>query len=82
MPPPPSRSSERRALARAVRVLRAERDLSQEEVERAGGLGVNAVGRAERGTSSPSFDTLVGIAAGLGVTLSELIAEVERQLRR
>lgn len=63
-------------------MLRAERDLSQEDVERAGGLGVNAVGRIERGTSAPSFDSIVGVAEGLGVTLTELMAEVERQLKR
>jgi transcriptional regulator with XRE-family HTH domain len=63
-------------------VLRVERDLSQEAVESAGHLGANAVGRIESGTSAPSFDSLVGVAEGLGVTLGDLVAEFERQLAR
>jgi transcriptional regulator with XRE-family HTH domain len=63
-------------------VLRVERDLSQEAVESAGQLGANAVGRIESGTSAPSFDSLVGVAEGLGVSLGDLVAEFERQLAR
>lgn len=73
---------ERRALGRAIRVLRAERGVSQEDVERAGGLGQNALTRIERGTSSASFDSLVGIAEGLGTSLSELIEAYEAQLAK
>jgi transcriptional regulator with XRE-family HTH domain len=38
--------------------------------------------RDECGRTSIGFDILVKIAAGLGVSLGELIAEYERQLRR
>lgn len=72
----------RRALATAIRVMRAERDLSQEAVEAAGRLSTPAVQRAESGRVSVGFDILVGIAAGLGVSLGELIAEYERQLTK
>jgi DNA-binding XRE family transcriptional regulator len=74
------RKREREALGRAVRVLRAERGVSQETVEDAGGLGQNALSRIERGDVSPSFDSLVGVAAGLGIPLSVLVATYERQL--
>jgi transcriptional regulator with XRE-family HTH domain len=73
---------ERRALGRAIRVLRAERGVSQEAVEHAGGLGQNALTRVERGSSSASFDSLVGIAEGLGVSLGELVGAYEAQLAR
>jgi XRE family transcriptional regulator, regulator of sulfur utilization len=73
---------ERRALGRAIRVLRAERGVSQEAVERAGGLGQNALTRIERGSSSASFDSLVGIAEGLGVSLGELVGAYEAQLAK
>jgi len=76
------RTREREALGRAIRVLRAEQGVSQEDVEAAGGLGQNALTRIERGGVSPSFDSLVGVAAGLGVPLSELIEAYERQLAR
>lgn len=82
MPSSKPRRREREALGRAIRVLRAEHGVSQEDVERAGGLGQNAIGRIERGASSPSFDSLVGVAAGLGVPLSVLIEGYERQLAR
>ncbi|MBS1870974.1 MAG: helix-turn-helix transcriptional regulator [Actinobacteria bacterium] len=82
VPPTKPRTREREALGRAIRVLRAERAVSQEEVEAAGGLGQNAIGRIERGASAPSFDSLVGVAEGLGVPLSVLIEVYERQLAR
>jgi transcriptional regulator with XRE-family HTH domain len=63
-------------------VLRAERGVSQEDVEAAGGLGQNALSRIESGAVSPSFDSLVGTATGLGVPLSTLIDTYETQLRR
>jgi transcriptional regulator with XRE-family HTH domain len=77
-----TRTREREALGRAIRVLRAERGVSQEAVERAGGLGQNALTRIERGSSSASFDSLVGIAAGLETSLRELVEAYEAQLTR
>lgn len=56
--------------------------MSQEAVERAGGLGQNALTRIERGGSSPSFDSLVGIAEGFGISLRELIDAYEAQLAK
>jgi transcriptional regulator with XRE-family HTH domain len=76
------KTREREALGRAIRVLRAERGVSQEDVEGAGGLGQNALGRIERGAVSPSFDSLVGVAAGLGVPLGALVEAYEQQLAR
>ena len=82
MPPSNPRRREREALGRAIRVLRAERGVSQETVEAAGGLGQNALTRIERGGVAASFDSLVGIAAGLGVSLHVVIEAYETQLAR
>lgn len=82
MPPTKPRRREREALGRAIRVLRAERDLSQEDVEAGGGLGQNALTRIERGGVAASFDSLVGIATGLGVSLRDLFDAYEAQLAR
>lgn len=82
MPPTKPRRREREALGRAIRVLRAERDLSQEAVEAAGGLGQNALTRIERGGVAASFDSLVGVAAVLGVPLGAVIEAYEAQLAR
>jgi DNA-binding phage protein len=76
------RKLERAALGRAVRVLRAERRVSQEAVEAAGGLGQNALSRIESGETSPSFDSLVGVASGLGISVSVLAETYERQLEQ
>jgi transcriptional regulator with XRE-family HTH domain len=82
VPPTKPRTREREALGRAIRVLRAERGVSQEAVEAAGGLGQNALTRIERGGVAASFDSLVGIAAGLDVPLRVVIEAYEAQLAR
>ncbi|MDO8186476.1 helix-turn-helix transcriptional regulator [Conexibacter sp. JD483] len=79
---PDSRTTHRRALATAVRVLRVERDLTQERVDTAGNLSHNSTKRTESGDTSVGFDILVGVAAGLGVSVSELMVEYERQLQK
>ena len=45
-------------LSRRVRSLRQRAGLSQEEVARAAGVGLDAVGRLERGEVTPSLETL------------------------
>jgi Helix-turn-helix domain len=82
VPSPKPRTRERAALGRAIRGLRAENALSREAVEAAGGLGQNALYRIEGGLVSPSFDSLVGVAQGLGVSLRDLIDAYERQLAK
>lgn len=72
---------ERRALAIAVRELRARKALKQEEVGEAAGLGRNYLTTLESGRTNPSFDALVRLARGLGVPLSELILLYEERLR-
>jgi transcriptional regulator with XRE-family HTH domain len=72
---------ERRALAVAVRELRARKALKQEEVGEAAGLGRNYLTTLESGRTNPSFDALVRLARGLDVPLSELILLYEERLR-
>jgi transcriptional regulator with XRE-family HTH domain len=73
---------EREALGRAIRVLRAERGMSQQAVERAGDLGQNALTRIEKGGSAASFDSLVGIADGFGISLVALFEAYQAQLAK
>lgn len=72
---------QRRCLAIAVRELRVRRSLRQEEVQDKGGLSRAYLTGVESGRVSPSFDSLVRIADGLGVELSELIQLYEQRLR-
>ena len=52
---------------------RAKRRLSQEKLAELSDLSKTALGAIERGTSSPSIDTLDRIATALNIELSELV---------
>ena len=52
---------------------RTKRKLSQEKLAELSDLSENSLGAIERGTSSPSIDTLDRIAAALNIELSELV---------
>ncbi len=77
---PPPIDAELRALAAAIREIRARQQLSQERVAARGGVGRKYVGQIERGEITPSFAALVGLAFGLDVPLSELIRVYEERL--
>ncbi len=66
------------ALGRAVRELRVLRFISQEELGARASLHRNYVGAIERGTINPTLRTLVQVAHGLAVPLSELVGTYER----
>ena len=68
------------ALGAAVRETRARRGLSQEGVGLASGLHRNYVGAVERGENNPTFKTLLILATGLGIALSELVLLYERNV--
>lgn len=78
---PPTIDAELRALAAAVREIRARQQLSQERVAGRGGVGRKYVGQIERGEIVPSFAALVALAHGLDVPLSELIRVYEDRLQ-
>jgi transcriptional regulator with XRE-family HTH domain len=71
---------ERRALAIAVRELRVRKSLKQEEVCEASGLGRNYLTTLESGRTNPSFDAMVRVARGLGVSFTELARVYEERL--
>jgi transcriptional regulator with XRE-family HTH domain len=77
---PPSIDAELRALAAAIREIRARQQLSQERVALRGGVGRKYVGQIERAEITPSFAALVGVADGLEVPLSELVRVYEERL--
>jgi transcriptional regulator with XRE-family HTH domain len=78
---PPSIDAELRALAAAIREIRARQQLTQEGVAAVGGVGRKYVGQIERAEITPSFAALVAIARGLEVPLSEVIRVYEERLR-
>lgn len=72
MPPSTPRPRERRALANAVRELRARERITQEDLSLAAGLNRGFVGELESGRRRVSFEAVVAIADVLGVTVAEL----------
>jgi transcriptional regulator with XRE-family HTH domain len=72
---------ERRALALAVKELRARRGLTQEQLADAAGVSRGYVGELEQGRRRPSFEGVVRVARGLEVELHELIDTFQARLR-
>ena len=61
-------------LAKKIRELRNKKGLSQEKLARLAEVSYNTVVKIESGESkNPTFQTMVGIAKALGVSLDELV---------
>jgi transcriptional regulator with XRE-family HTH domain len=66
-------------LGRAIRELRAERDISQERLGLDSGVHRNYIGGIERGERQPTLTTIAILAQALNVRPAELIARAEEQ---
>jgi transcriptional regulator with XRE-family HTH domain len=77
--PSPARSEANAALGRAVRAIREERGLSQVQLAEATGFIQSWISHLERGARNPSWNNVVRLAAGLGVSVSELAARAEAE---
>jgi transcriptional regulator with XRE-family HTH domain len=63
-------------LAERIRTVRKDRQLSQEDLAHRAGLSLRAYRSLERGEAvDPHYSSLSGIAAGLGMSVGELIEE-------
>ena len=76
--PPSAKSPDHLALGRALRELRTEQGISQEELGYASGLHRNYVGACERGEINLSFGVILRLITGLHATLPELANRYER----
>lgn len=75
-PPPPSDDwviARRRAVGESLRAARRAARLTQEQLAERSGLDRLAVNRIEQGNQSPLLDSLIRLAAGLGIPLSDLV---------
>lgn len=59
-------------LARAIRKVRADANLSQRDLAQRVDLDPSQMSRLEHGDANPTYRTVRRIAAALGVTLAEL----------
>jgi transcriptional regulator with XRE-family HTH domain len=66
------------ALGRAIRQLREKRGATQEAVAHDAGITTATLGVIERGLSNPTWATVSGIAAALGVSMVEVAQATER----
>ena len=75
MPPPrrsKPRSPEHGALGEAIRTIRTEAGLSQEQLAEYAGTDLTQVGGIERGVRNPSYTTLLRLADALDTTVGEI----------
>ncbi len=68
-----STDAETRQLAARIKALRQTRKLTLSQMEKLCGVGASTVSKIERGAISPSYATLLRLAKGLNIELSELV---------
>ena len=81
MPPPrrsKPRSPEHAALGEAVRTLRLEAGMSQEQLAEGAQTDLTQVGGIERGVRNPSYTTLLRLAAALKTSVGELTTRADK----
>jgi transcriptional regulator with XRE-family HTH domain len=78
----PSKTASAVAFGRAIRELRVERGLSQEELGMRSGVSRAYFGKVERGDANPTFETIVKVSGGLQVPAAELVALAQRYLEQ
>lgn len=66
-------AAERRAIGDRIRIARLSRDLTQERVYLAAGVGRATFQKIEAGTSDARISTLLRIARVLGVHVADLL---------
>jgi transcriptional regulator with XRE-family HTH domain len=76
------RSPEHAALGEAVRTLRLEAGMSQEELADAADTDLTQVGGVERGVRNPSYTTLLRLATALETTVGELTTLADKLRER
>jgi transcriptional regulator with XRE-family HTH domain len=67
-----------KALGEAIGLIRAQKHLTRRKLAEQAGLSSSWLAEVEAARSSPSWRNLRRIAYGLGVSLSDLLREVER----
>jgi transcriptional regulator with XRE-family HTH domain len=72
------RSPEHAALGEAVRRLRSEAELSQEQLAERAATDLTQVGGIERGVRNPSYTTLLRLASALETSVGELTTLADR----
>jgi transcriptional regulator with XRE-family HTH domain len=72
------RSAEHAALGEALRTMRLEAQMSQEQLAERAGTDLTQVGGIERGVRNPSYTTLLRLAEALGTTVGAIATRADR----
>lgn len=75
-----SREQLRRAFADTVRILRARKGISQENLAAEAGLSRAHMGAIEREKHSPNLESVYRLLPALGISFAEFAAEFDRVL--
>ena len=75
----PDRPRVQLRLGRAVKALRTQQGLTQEQVSAAAGLHPTYVSDIERGARNPSWEAMTRLAQGIGVSLRDIAASYEEE---
>lgn len=67
------------ALGKALKRLRQERKLTQEQISHAADLTLGAYGRIERNEVAPAWTTVRAISTALGIGMKDLGAAVDAE---
>lgn len=75
----PDRSATQARLGRAVKQIRVQRGLTQEQVSAASGLHPTYISDIERGARNPSWEAITRLAGGIGVPTAEIARHYDTQ---
>jgi transcriptional regulator with XRE-family HTH domain len=65
-------------LAKAIRELRTNRGMTQEDLAHGAGITVGHLSKIERGLANPGWSTVEAIADALGIKMGEIVRRVEK----
>lgn len=71
-----------KSFGKAVRKIRLEKEISQENLAYISGIERSHMGRIERGESHPMLGVVVRISKGLNISPTELILSMEKILNK
>lgn len=66
------------AIGKAIKSLREEAGLTQEELALASGLSTGEISRQEHGWRNSRWETMKRLANGLGVSCADMVARAEQ----
>lgn len=69
-----------RIVGEAIADLRAKKGISQEVLSGLANIGRTHLSAIERGQRKPTLETLYRLSCALGVSMSEVVADIERRL--